>query len=633
MFYAQTDWLRLATKLAQAPSPCSQYYVSVPPIATDKSQLRGNQAAQIRALGANFHAVAEISWNGWNAWVAANSSTWFQAGVTARQRMATAGFDTGAGDTWALNELSSAVRRGTGTARRDALDFLHGLSNDGVKGIVFTTGVGQSTPDLSAYKLNLQNWLQDAGFWTEAAGYVSDWAQENYGDIRDYAVGGSTPQQRRDALVQYLGHEVALANAGPDAVAPARALLQQSYVTFGNAAWAWASSYGWTDAPAESMQDFVSGQIYASRSFAAAIGASVDRFGFAWAPNNTQGLAAGDFGSQTGSVLDRIASAISDSGVPADDAGVAACAPAWCGTAIDGAAFTSSWQSFATWSASTVAFTSPPVTLGAGAVAGPITVQLQTGTVPIVALADQPVTLTTTSSGGGFSTLPTGPWSPTLTVTIPAGTSSVAFYYTDTAAGTPTLNASGASQLEAVTPAALATLTVSPSAASVASGKSVTFTAAGLDAYGNAVATSPAWRLSSGSLGRLSLSIGPSTVFTAGSRAATGTLTVANGAVVAAASVTVTKPAPRIAGVGTRLVGGHLVATVRILTGSQPASGVQLTLRVRRGSSTVALVRGHTRADGKFQWRSRKRLPRATYVARAIIRSRSTASRTQQSAR
>jgi hypothetical protein len=336
VFYAQTDWLRLATKLAQTPSPCAQYYVSVPPLAADKSQARAGQAALIRALGPNFHAVDEISWNGWNAWLTANASTWFQAGVTARQRMTAAGFDTSAGDAWALNELSSAVRKGTGTARRDALDFLHGLSNDGVKGIVFAAGVGQSTPDLSSYKVNLQGWLQDAGFWSEAAGYVSDWAQENYGDVRDYAVAGSTAQQRRDALAQYLGHELALANAGPDAAGPARDLLRQAYVTFGNAAWAWSGSYGWTAVPLAAMQDFVSGQVYADRAFAAAGSAAVDRFGFAWAPSNTQGLAPADFNAQSGSVLDRMAAAIRDSGVPSDDVGAGACVPGWCSSVVDG---------------------------------------------------------------------------------------------------------------------------------------------------------------------------------------------------------------------------------------------------------------------------------------------------------
>jgi hypothetical protein len=272
LFYAQTDWLRLATKLAQSPSACAQYYISVPPLAADKSQARANQAAQIRALGPQFHALDEVSWNGWSSWVSANASTWYEAGVTARQRMAAAGFDAAAGDTWALNELSSAVRLGTGSARRNALDFMRGLSADGAKGAVFVAGIGQGTSDTSTYKVNLQNWLQDSAFWTEAAGYATDWAQENYGDVRTYAVAGATPQARRDAEVQYLGHELALANAGPETVAPARAVLQSSYVAFGNAAWAWASAYGYTSTTSATMQDFVSGQIYAARSLGAPSG-------------------------------------------------------------------------------------------------------------------------------------------------------------------------------------------------------------------------------------------------------------------------------------------------------------------------------------------------------------------------
>jgi len=81
------------------------------------------------------------------------------------------------------------------------------------------------------------------------------------------------------------------------------------------------------------------------------------------------------------------------------------------------------------------------------------------------------------------------------------------------------------------------------------------------------------------------------------------------------------------------MVGGHLVAIARVVAGAQPAAGVPLTLRARRGSSTVALVQGRTGVNGKLLWRSKKRVPRGAYVARAIIRSLSTASRTQQSAR
>jgi hypothetical protein len=50
---------------------------------------------------------------------------------------------------------------------------------------------------------------------------------------------------------------------------------------------------------------------------------------------------------------------------------------------------------------------------------------------------------------------------------------------------------------------------------------------------------------------------------------------------------------------------------------------------VRRGSSVVAAVLGRTKHDGRLIWRSKTQLPRAHYVARAIVRSASTASRTQ----
>src|SRR6478609_2528799 len=373
LFYAQTDWLRLATTLAQFPSACAQYYVSVPPLAADKTQARSGQAAQIRALGPSFHAVDEISYSGWASWVASGAGSFADAGALARQRMAAAGFDTAAGDTWALNELSSAVRAGTGSARANALAFLNALAGDGVKGIAFGAGVSQLTPDLSTYKVNLQNWLQDSAFWTTIAADVTDFAYENYGDVRAYAVDGSSPQQRRDATVQYLGHLEALANAAPAGAAAARSFLQQTYVTFGNAAWSWSSSYGYTATDLLGLQDYVSGQAYAARSFAAATGASVDRFGYAWAPSNVST-------ADSGALLDVVATAIRDSGSPTDDPGIAACASNRCG--------------------------------------GPFTVQVQTAGIAATAKADTPVTFSTSSPHGGFSTAAAGPFTPALTVTI-----------------------------------------------------------------------------------------------------------------------------------------------------------------------------------------------------------------------
>jgi hypothetical protein len=556
VFYAQTDWLRLATKLAAQPSPCADYSVSVPPLAADKTQPRSGQASQIRALGATFHALDEVSWNGWSAWVAAGNGSWYDAGATARRRMAAAGFDASAGDTWAVNELPSAARVGTGSARQNALEFLRGLASDGVKGVVFVQGIGQSTADTTTYRLALQSWLEDEAFWSAASAYVRDWAQEDYGDLRTYAVTGASPDTRRDQEVQYLGHPLALAHAGPADVATARSFLDATYVAFGNAAWAWPSAYGWTAAPVANMQDFVSGQVYAARSLGAPSG--VDRFGFAWSPSNTLGLSDADFATQTGTLLDRLAAAIHDSGTSAADA----CAPAWCTTELDGAAFTSAWQGFSTWSPTTVVFTSPAATFTAGS-STQITVQLQAAGVVRTADSDQTVTFATSTATGSFS--------PSATVTIPAGASSATVTYTDSAAGTATVSATLAGQAP-VTQVETATAPSPPA---------------------------------------------PAPPPTGGSPPPTPTPTPPP----ATSPTVVPKPAPPTATTSLRRLNGHLVAKVIV----RPHARAVITLRVRRGSSIVAAITTRTTATGTYTWRSKRKLPKGRYAARAVVRSASTA--------
>jgi hypothetical protein len=155
VFYAARDWLRLAPKLAERASPCAHYYISVPPLVGDKTNPRPNQASRIRALGPRFHAMAEIHWAAWQEWVRATGRTWYDAGVEARRRMAAAGYNVALGDTWAVNEFPSSVRRDAGTARTDARDFVLGLyEGDGrlAKGAVFVIGVMHGTYDASLYK-------------------------------------------------------------------------------------------------------------------------------------------------------------------------------------------------------------------------------------------------------------------------------------------------------------------------------------------------------------------------------------------------------------------------------------------------------------------------------------------------
>jgi len=639
IFYAATDWLRLATKLAQTASPCGQYYVSVPPLTSDKTQPRPGQASLIRALGPNMHALAEINYSAWAKWVAANGSDWFTAGVTARQRMATAGYDIAAGDSWAMNEVSSAVRRNTGSARLNLEEFLRGLDDGGgdpAKGVVFVIGVNQPG-DQTAYRITLQSWLQDSTFWTTVSQYVSDWMQENYGDMREYAVAGASAQQRRDALVQFLGHPMALANAGADLSAAAREFLVPTYGPLANAAWAWSSSYGWTSVTSALMEDFVSAQTYAARALDAEAGLPSDRFGFAWAPNNTAGLTSNAFAQQTATILGRLSQAISDSATTVDpaDPGVGACGPAgqnlWCQAVLPGAAFTTQWASFSTWTQTGAAFATPPVTMTAGTTAGPITVQLNTGGVVTPAMADTEVTLTSSSTRGAFATTTAGPFAPSVTLTIPAGSSSVSFYYQDTVAGTPTISASiagqpPATQVETVTPAAPVSITVAPRSTTVVGGSTRLFAAHVTDQYGNPSTAPVTWALSVPALGTLAPTTGASTTLTASlSAAGRGRITATVGTLSSAAIVTVVRPPARIGGTLTRHIKGHLVVTVWVVRGTKRVRGISVSLLVRRGSSVIAHVTGDTDVHGRFIWRSRHPLPAGHYTVRAAIRSRSTA--------
>jgi hypothetical protein len=631
--YAQTDWLRAATLLAQNASPCAEYYVSVPPIATNKSQPRAGQAAKIRALGPNFHALAEISWNGWNQWVTSNQSNWSQAGIVARQRMAAAGYDVATGDTWALNELTTAVRKNTGASRQNVRDFLRGLyTGDGTtpqaKGVVFAIGTGQTGFDPSAYKATLESWYQDAGFWGDVGAYVSDFGQEVYGDVRAYAVDGAAPQQRRDALVQYLAAPLTLARAAPGGSA-ATAILDGVDLPLGSAAWAWRSAYGWTQVPVEQMEDYVSAQVYAQRALSSSIGAPVDRIGFAWSPSNTLALAGGDFTRQSATLLQRLGQAIRDSAATVDpaDPGIGACGPAgqpsWCTTVIGGAAFTPAWADFATWTPSTVAFTSQPFGVAAGAPSPPLTLQLQTGTTATSATVATTIVLTSSSTQGTFATAPTGPWSPTLTLTLQPGQGTATFYYEDTLAGTPTVTATvpgqpGATQTETVSPGAPVSLTVTAPSRSVLQTGRLSVAGTAKDQYGNSFPVTPSWSVVPAVLGTVVTADGAAT-FVPGHAGGRGRIVATVGGVTGQLPVNVVLPPPRVVSATSRFVAGHLVATVVVRRGTLPGRGVALTVRVRKGSSQVALVHGRTDSSGRFVWRSKGKLHRGHYVVSAKL--------------
>jgi hypothetical protein len=170
IFYAASDWLRVGQILAADASPCAQYWIHIPTLAANKLVCRPNQAHQIRANGSRFHAMCEAHLNTAASWVAQSPATrtWYQAGVNQRQQMATVGFDVTMGDTWSINELTSAIRRGDGNARQNVLDYMRGLYEGGsepdVQGNAFVIGLAQLTVPTPVYKENLKRWLLDSGF-------------------------------------------------------------------------------------------------------------------------------------------------------------------------------------------------------------------------------------------------------------------------------------------------------------------------------------------------------------------------------------------------------------------------------------------------------------------------------------
>ena len=627
VFYAATDWLRLATKLAASASPCADYYISIPPLTSDKTNPRPDQASRIRALGPNFHALAEIHWTAWSRWVTSTGSSWYAAGVEARRRMVQAGFDVTAGDTWAVNEFPSSVRTGVGSARGNAGELVRGLYGGGdarpARGVVFMIGIGQGTTNVAVYQTNLQNWLVDVAFWNDMNAFVSDWSQEVYGDFRRYAVPGAPITLRRDYLNDYLQHALAVARAGPPTIEVARGYLQGAYSPLANAAWQWESGYGWTMTPVDQMQAFVSAQVYANRASSLAAGQPQDHWGLAWQPRNATGISAGDFATQTGAILDRLAAAIRDSGQTNDpnDPGGGACGPPgqnlYCGGDLAGAQFAEQWKSFRSWSEPVLTFTTPPQATTAGRPSTPIGLALVTSS-GAAQIATTPITVRLTSSSpqGQFSLGPSGPWASTLTVTIPAGSSSAApFSYLDTGAGRPQLNATAvgvttATQVEAVGPGPPASLHVDPASAALEPHGSRSFGTVAADAFGNPVSAQATWSVTPVGFGTVKPRTALTTTLTVGGRGGTGRLTAtvagATGESSASARLKVSPGAIRVSSI-------RYDARKRVVRVT--ATVVEVGGRPVRAARTSVVVRWNGRS---YFWGQKRTDPngRATYLVR-----------------
>jgi hypothetical protein len=239
-----------------------------------------------------------------------------------------------------------------------------------------------------------------------------------------------------------------------------------------------------------------------------------------------------------------------------------------------------------------LSFASAPQTLTAGSPSAPMSVALSQA----VSSATS-VTLTSSSSGGGFATSSAGPWSSSLTASVPAGsTASGGFYYRDTRAGQPVLTAaasgySNATQTETIGAGALATIAIMPASAQLRVGAQQSFSATGQDGYGNAVTVTPSWSVSP-ALGTFSANTGNPVTFTARSTGS-GTITAAVGAVAGNASITVTA----------RKRGSTAAPTLRTFLRMLPARGCVRGrfVRVRpRRQGVDGLVTVRVLLDGKL---------------------------------
>ena len=284
-----------------------------------KTTLRNGEAAKIRALGPNFHALAEIHYAGWSQWVASNSATWFDAGVEARKRMEAAGFDVSKGDTWAVNEFSSAVRVGTGAARQNARDLVRGLAT----GERRRAGQGRRLDDRHRPVRAGHDALPDEPPELDGRRRLLDGHER----LRQRLVAGGLPglaartrcpgapvQQRRDYLNDYLQHELVLAarRRRRRSSRPGRT-SRAAYSPLASAAWSWDTGYGWTAIPYDQMQSFVS-----TAGLRAAVLQRRERpaagpLGLRLGAAERRASRTRTSPSQSGLILDRLAAAIRDS--------------------------------------------------------------------------------------------------------------------------------------------------------------------------------------------------------------------------------------------------------------------------------------------------------------------------------
>jgi hypothetical protein len=384
VFWTGNSWRPLMFALAANPSPCADYYISIPPLDGANTELRaGSIYRQVRDLGPQFHSVVEMRLGGptaWaRAWVQAGNGSWYDAGVEHRRRMAARNIQPELGHTWLLNEFDYTTRRDQavhadgltpGYTRAAMRELVRGLY-EGAPGMAPAPGIveigisqsHQNLPDVPAYKEEMKDWLLDSDFWAAMEGKVPWLAHEVYADTRYHGVPGTRLEHRRRHLVDYQQHLFDLVKAGGPRVPQARAFFDESfmpftngggYVALGGDAFNFESGHGNTEVPLDQMMKFVSEQVnavefYAERRFDAA---ATRRIGFSWQPVNRFQLPDAEFDAQIEALAAHVAGVLAATYGPGGTSKSACLRETgldWCAMERADAAFTDAWKLFNVW--------------------------------------------------------------------------------------------------------------------------------------------------------------------------------------------------------------------------------------------------------------------------------------------
>jgi hypothetical protein len=181
-----------------------------------------------------------------------------------------------------------------------------------------------------------------------------------------------------------------------------------------------------------------------------------------------------------------------------------------------------------------------------------------------------------------------------------------------------------ATQTETILPGPPVQLRVTPASITLAARTRQALAVSGVDSFGNAAQVTATWTLTPSGLGTVAPRTGPSTTFTAGGRAGSGTVTATaagtTGSISVAATVSVTPGTIRVASIRYGIGKDAILVTARLVDAvGSPVEDALVSVLVRRRGYPYFSGRATTSANGRVTYRLRpKRGCYRTTVTRLV---------------